>query len=459
MARLFDTLINLISGMGTSKDRSTHAKFMYDMLMPDEIENAYQFNWLTKKIIDIPPSDMTREWRHWQADGDQIELIEETEKRLDIQRKLTRAMQLARLDGGCALYLGVEDQDPTQPLDIESVGLDGLAYVHILRRIDLKPQELDRSLRSSNFGLPSSYMFGGVEEQLQIHPSRIIRFIGVPQIDPLRISDGWGMSIMQHVYEAIKNSQLSSQGAASMVDEMKIDVISVPDLSKQLSTKDGADRITDRFAHANMMKSMFNMILMGDNETWDRKDFKFDGLTELIQTFLQIAAGAADIPVTRLLGQSPAGMNSTGESDTRNYYDLLKSLQSNELTPTITPLDELIIRSALGNRPEEVYYNWAPLWQMTASEKADISKKKAETTKIYSDLNLFEPEVIQEIIKNQLVEDGVYPGLEAALEEHGDDIPEAEEVGNDPNDPLGQAQAAGNAAVRAAADIKDATTR
>jgi hypothetical protein len=151
-------------------------------------------------------------------------------------------------------------------------------------------------------------------------------------------------------------------------------------------------------------------------------------------------------------------MNSTGESDTRNYYDLLKSLQSNELTPTITPLDELIIRSALGSRPEEIYYNWAPLWQMTANEKADISKKKAETTKIYSDLNLFEPEVIQEIIKNQLVEDGVYPGLEAALEEHGDDIPEAEEVGNDPNDPLGQAQAAGNAAVRAA-DIKDATPR
>ena len=43
----------------------------------------------------------------------------------------------------------------------------------------------------------------------------------------------------------------------------------------------------------------------------------------MVRTFLQVAAGAADIPVTRLLGQSPAGLSATGESDTRNYYDMI----------------------------------------------------------------------------------------------------------------------------------------
>ena len=37
------------------------------------------------------------------------------------------------------------------------------------------------------------------------------------------------------------------------------------------------------------------------------------------------------------------------------------------LTPAMSVLDEVIIRSALGSRPPEIYYEWNILWQLSAT--------------------------------------------------------------------------------------------
>lgn len=443
MGIIADTLQNLFSGMGTGKDKSTHARWHFVPLGADEIENAYEGDWLSKKLINIPPEDMTREWRDWQTDSANIEKIEALEKSLLIQQKVTRAMQLARLDGGAGLLIGNGDLDMSLPLDPTK---GNLKYLHIVRRIDLKAEDLNRDPGSIDYGTPTMWNFGTTQgNMLKIHPSRVIRLIGVPPIDPLRgTTDGWGNSIMQSVNTALRNVALSTQGVASLIDELKIDVISVPNLSKQLSTPDGSDRVTERFAYANMMKSMYNMILLGDNETWDRKEVNFNAMPQIMQLYLQIASGAADIPVTRLLGQSPAGMNSTGESDSRNYYDMLKSRQTNELSPALVLLDTILLATALGpNYDKSTYYEWAPLWQMTEVEAAAVALNKANTSKIYHDANVFPPEMMTEVIYNQLVEDGTYPGIEQAKDEYGLEPPEPEPVivaPGSPQDPIAQAQ-------------------
>ena len=94
------------------------------------------------------------------------------------------------------------------------------------------------------------------------------------------------------------------------------------------------------------MKSINNLLLLGDGETWSRQSIDFAGLPEMVRTFLQVAAGAADIPVTRLLGQSPAGLSATGDSDTRNYYDMIAARQELDLRPQLERLDALLLRSA-----------------------------------------------------------------------------------------------------------------
>ncbi len=42
------------------------------------------------------------------------------------------------------------------------------------------------------------------------------------------------------------------------------------------------------------MKSIDNLLLLGDGESWARQTVDFAGLPEMVRTFLQVAAGAAD---------------------------------------------------------------------------------------------------------------------------------------------------------------------
>jgi hypothetical protein len=46
---------------------------------------------------------------------------------------------------------------------------------------------------------------------------------------------------------------------------------------------------------------------------------------------MDVVAGAADIPLTRLLGQSPRGLQSTGDGEERDYHSMIKARQSGEL--------------------------------------------------------------------------------------------------------------------------------
>jgi uncharacterized protein len=57
----------------------------------------------------------------------------------------------------------------------------------------------------------------------------------------------------------------------------------------------------------------------------------FSGISEALLQFGQQLAGALQIPLVRLFGQSPAGLNSTGESDLRNYYDGIHQQQESHL--------------------------------------------------------------------------------------------------------------------------------
>ena len=177
-------------------------------------------------------------------------------------------------------------------------------------------------------------------------------------------------------------------------------------------------QLSARFAYAAAMKSINNLLLLGDGETWSRQSVDFGGLPEMIRTFLQVAAGAADIPVTRLLGQSPAGLSATGDSDTRNYYDMIAARQEIDLRPQLEGLDRLIARSE-GLDPGTLSFAFRPLWQLDAPSQAALALQKAQATQIYAGLKLWPAEVTARLAEAQLVADGTYPNAAAVFGEGG----------------------------------------
>lgn len=466
----YDSLANFVTGMGTSKDKNTSTMFSITNLDRSQLEIAYRGDWISKKAVLIPAKDSTREWRNWLSDDKDIEAIEDLENELQIQNKVYQAMWKARLYGGAGLLLGTNDSSGLEnELNLETVGKDGLKFVHVVSKWDMSAGPIDWAVDSKFYGLPSYYTRAngvGTEVGGRVHPSRVIRFIG-DEIPDLNQAQGWGDSILQGVMDAVLAAGSVSQAGATLIQELKMDIIKIPDLSASMSNKEYESRLLARFGAANIAKSLYNILLLDKEEEWARIEANLTGLPDTLKMYLLIASGAVDIPATRFLSQSPAGLSATGESDIRNYYDKCKSEQNTVIAPALQVLDELIVRSALGTfKPGDVVYTWRPLWQMTDKEKSEIAKAKADVYNIDLTAAQLPPNVIRDARINQLIEDGTYPGLEQILDDYGplEDLDEVEEDAGlgvgligpdgkplepDPNfDPAQQAAANENVAAR-----------
>lgn len=445
-----DSLTNLVSRLGTDRDKASHSAYALGQLDEQQILAAYKTAWLPRKIVDIPAFDSVRAWRDWQAESDQIEKIEDEEKRLNVKGKVHEAKVKARLWGGAAIMIGTGDVNPAEPLGVERIGAGGLQYLTVLTKRNLSSGEIDKDPASEFYGKPKVYTLSNASDgMVEIHPSRLVIFQGSPQPDQDFAADGWGDSVLQSTMDAIKQADGTAANIASLVFEAKIDIIRIPNFMSSLADEGYKQKIIERYTLANTGKGINGTLMLDKEEEYESKSANFATLPDVLDRFLQIVSGAADIPATRLLGQSPAGQNATGVADMKNYHDRLSAMQEIEMTPAMARLDECIIRSALGTRDPSIYYRWTPLEQMSEREKADIFKLKADAARIIAGTGgtsepLMPIEALSDALVNELVEDGSLSGLEAAIAEYGklseqeEEDPPTDLIPANANDPLEQ---------------------
>lgn len=409
-----DGLASLMTGRGTSIDRNASDGWMFMGQSPQQLVAGFRSNWLVSKIVLIPAEDMVREWRDWQADEQQIETLEHAERAMGIVSKVQQGIVYGRLGGGVML-LGYGDADPATPAP--KVGKDGLKYVHVFNRWEVGLGEMDRDIASPWFGQPSYYTITSDKGQVQIHPSRMIVFRGepVPMMPGVSYEDHfWGDSIITRVDQAVKNAIKTNDGFAALVDEAKIDIFRMGGMTEMLGQPGGEDRVRRRMEITNVGKSIWRGVYMDKEDEWEQRQLSLAGMPDLIETLLAVVAGAADIPATRLLGRAPQGMNSTGEGDEKNYNTMIRAKQRLYLSPAVDRLDEALIPSALGTRPPEVSYVWAPLSVPTEKEQAETFKLMAESAGIIADKALAPEAVLQEAFKTFVSDGQLLPGWDKA---------------------------------------------
>lgn len=102
------------------------------------------------------------------------------------------------------------------------------------------------------------------------------------------------------------------------------------------------------------------------------------GVDVIVRQALEMLAAIFHMPVTKYLGISPGGMNATGESDTRHWYDYVGSQQVSIFGPALQRLLGLLQAQHLGGVDPELAWEWRPLWTPTAREVADTDKLVAD---------------------------------------------------------------------------------
>ena len=410
-----DSFKNLVANLNTVRDKQAGGDYYLTTLTDDTLSAIYRTSWMGRKTVDIPAKDATRKWREWEAEAEDISKIEALEKQLLLPQKVMLALQLSRLYGGSAIYFSIDGDDPALPLELETVKADSLSFVTVIQKATLQSGDIDQDPLSQTYGMPMWYEINsGTGGSQKIDPSRLVLFTGAETLEceTMGTADGWGDSVLRAAYEAIRNADSTAANTASLVYEAKVDVLKIPDLSNIMANPRTRALLEQRVELSAQLKGNNGMLIVDGEEEYAQKTFSFGGLPEITYQALQAVSGAADIPLTRFLGQSPAGLSSTGESDLKNYYDSVNSMQTLIVTPALHNLDETLIRSALGNRPEELDYLWSSLWQMTDEQKSTISKQTAETIKVLADSGLFIDDELAAAAANLLVEHSILPAFE-----------------------------------------------
>lgn len=431
ITKIKDGFTNLVGNIGTGRDKASAGRFDMDLTPDDQLLAAWATSWLAAKAVDITAEDSTREWRRWNTDGNTIEALENEEERLGLQRKIYDAIQLARLVGGSALMLGVRGQmgDLAKPLDMSRIGLGDLHYLTLLSKHELSPaEEMETDVSSPHFRMPRSFNLPG---GTIAHHSRFVFFhgkripVGLNGVSVIGANEFWGLSVLQSIMTEIRDANSVNANIASLVYEAKVDVIQIENLMNSLrNDRDGSYEKTllKRFSLAGTLKSNNQMLLMDKSETYTSRAYNFSGLTDISASSLGRVAAAADVPAIRFLAETPKGLNSSGASELRNYYDSVRSSQKLYLSPSIARLDEALIRSATGKRDASVNYEWSSLWQETPEEHAKRGKTVADTIKTIVDSDVLPMDVMRDAAATTLIETGVLPGLEAAIEKRAKNL-------------------------------------
>lgn len=411
MIRVFDSLsgmVNKLTGRGTNIDKTTHNEWHFMPLEQYQLKSLYRASWMAKKAVRIPAVDMlSKGWDFTLDDGDK-EKVFALQKKLKVVQRVKDAMIMARLYGGSALILGDGASDPMQPLEINRMGLGGLKYINVVPSYSLMADDLDLDVYSPYYNQPKSYQIVSVNRrssQFFLHPSRVVKFLGdeIPEEHGV-LEDTWGDSVLQSVVREINAATTGVSNIHKLLEESTVSYYKIQGLLDALATTEGTEKVQKILELAEMMKSSLKAVALdAEGEGLEQFSANFAGLPEIQQTLLQLISGAVDVPVTRFLGQSPSGMNATGESDLTNYYDRLKTDQEVDLGPTLEPVMEALIRSALGTMPSGATMKFNPLWEMDAKEEAELDQSKAETLRTYQDAGMMPDEVAAKLARSNVM--------------------------------------------------------
>lgn len=372
---------NPYMGYGTWRDKTTYGTHHLSALLHDEvISSLFYTDDIAAKIVEKRPEEAFRRG-YTIADREDQKRAEELRRKateLDVDVKFQEAWTWARCFGGSVVIIGAEGGQSSTPLD--PANARDVRFLNVLDRRFVTVESTYKDPFEPNYGQPEMYLVMGANGSVsRIHESRTIRFEGVRTDIRKRIElAGWGYSVLQRPYEVIRQFATSFAAAGVLTADASQAVFKMKGLMQMIASGE-KERLQTRMQLVDMSRSAARAVLLDtDGEEFNRIATSFQGLPEMLDRFAMRLAASIDMPVTLLMGRSPAGENATGASDFKHWYDSIASEQAKSMTPKLLRLYNILARGAAPN----LSIKWLPLQEPTEKERAEIDKIKTDTRSV-----------------------------------------------------------------------------
>lgn len=382
-----DSFENFAARVGLqANSQAGAAHYTFDLVSRNRIqmEAVYRSSWIAGMAVDVVAQDMTRAGIEIASDmpPEEKDRLGQAMERLQIWNQLCDNVKWSRLYGGSIAVMLIDGQKPDTPLNLDTIGQGQFKGLLVLDRWLVQPS-LENLVTEygPHLGKPKYYTVVADAQALvnqRIHYTRVIRLEGVQLPYWQRIAEnGWGQSVVERLWDRLIAFDSTSAGAAQLVYKAHLRTYKIEKLRELIATGGRAyEALLQQMQLIRAFQSNEGMTLMDTTDEFEAHQYSFSGLAELLLSFGEQISGALQIPLVRLFGQSPGGLNSSGDSDLRTYYDNVASWQDRDLRPGVTLLLEVLSRSVLGKPlPGGADFKFVSLWQLSDTEKAEIAAK------------------------------------------------------------------------------------
>src|SRR5580704_13585263 len=375
-----DSWQNLLSGLGSARDKSTYAHLdPNEGLATEYLEQLYLNDDIAARICDLVPYEMLRQ-------GFSIKVDDQGFLRPDLSDILRDALVKSRIFGAAFIYVGADDGQPQEaPLLTQKV--KRVRLLNVLTTKDLIHQCFYADPNCEKFGHCELYRLNAssYNQAAVIHESRLIPFFGTSLLNHRQ----YPPSMLQRIYPVLQQFHTAWQAAAHLMTDAAQGVFKLKGLHSAMSSN-RSEELLKRMELVDMSRSISRSIILdAEDEDFRRDSYGFSGIPEILEKMMLRLAAAARIPVSLLMGQAPAGMNATGESDTRFFYDQVRAEQE-----ALKPKLERLVKIIAGDENAKVNIEFPALGQMTDREKAELRCMEAETDRIYLQEGVLLPEEV-----------------------------------------------------------------
>lgn len=255
----------------------------------------------------------------------------------------------------------------------------------------------------------------------EIHRSRFLTFVGRPVPDMLKPAFSFGgLSLTQMIKPYVDNWLQTRQAVTNAVTKYSTNVLKTTMGAAAMGV--GSDRFWARVDFFNAVRDNSGTLVV-DKETEDFVNISMPlgGLEALQAQSQEHMAAVPRIPLVKLFGIHPAGLNASVEGDIEVYGDMIHGFQEKFVRPNLDQVIRLLHISLWGKVDPDITWSFKALRREKESERVANEKTRTDIDASNIADGIIKPEEARQRIASD--KESQYAGLSLDPE----DVPEPPE--------------------------------
>lgn len=385
-------------------------------------------------ISEIHAQEMTRKWIELTYDGDakgedKLKAIEQWMDEHRVQAAFRKVKEQDGFFGRSQIYIDTGATDKVEELktrlvyDKAKMKKGMVKAIRVIEPLWTYPNAYNAAdpLKPDYYRPQSWFVQGKL-----VHSSRLMTFVSREMPDLLKASYAFGglaMSQMEKPY--IDNWLRTRQSVSDLIQAFSTMVLKT-NMGAVLQGGSGQS-LFDRIDMFNATRNNRGaMAIDKDSEELENIAVPLGTLDKLQAQSQEHMAGIGRLPLIKLFGITPTGLNATSDGEIRTLYDSIHAEQEHLYRVPIQTVLKIAQLDLFGEIDEAVGFKFRELWELDEAAKAAISKTKIDGYVELVTQGIVSPEEIRTVISDDPESD--FADIDPA------DVPEPEmEDGENPS--------------------------